>query len=123
MSADVVCLEGWHGWQVHCPFCGKPDDENSFCKHVLYVIGLGNFHYRSDRFCEAAGLPKDDGDPSLPWNAINSRGGARELASAVDLPNHVQFALNAVNDITYIGFACLEEELMVWGRKAQDPKS
>ena len=104
----VELYVGTAGVPIHCPFCGQPAllDTADPCDHVLYIIVEGAFYEASERFLEAAGLNKSytDEPDAIPWPEIHDRGGAHEIASRIEIRNHVQFALQTANDVIKVGF-------------------
>jgi len=108
---NVVELENWYCNSIHCPFCGpgvKEDTEE--CKHFLYLLVEGAFVSTSERFMALLTLPViDTSEPK--WDAKWNWTTKEILSNARDIiPHLVEFRLDAVSDIVYIGFSSLEEE-------------
>jgi len=125
-----VELEGWYGWPVHCPFCGasiggEQLNNGQMCRHLLYVAGLGCFHYLSERLAKAAGISSWED----PWafadtNIDRQLGGMdRFLAAAEVFPNSIRFRDCSPIDVGEVAFAAYSDELHVWGQKPRNPKS
>jgi hypothetical protein len=124
-NMQVVKLGGWYDWPVHCPFCGLPHDKDGDivgCRHLLYVFGLGQFFYRSKRFNTAVNLESyaDWGD-ELPTQVLQDLGGGEVICASIDFSNHIQFQIESPSDIGLVGFACIDEELVGWGREPISP--
>lgn len=120
----AVELTGWYAQPVHCPFCGEaiPPGDPEGCKHHLYLILEGEFHHLSDRFIAEMGLPNGLSD-ELPIRAVSDIETIDEcrLRARAVFANLVEFQIDAVSDVIYIGFANLETELVGWGREHMSP--
>ena len=122
---NEITLENWYDQPIHCPFCGEAPDPISEkrCKHLLYIIGDGNFYERSARFNELLGDTTTETDPAFGYIEKSRFGKPYEVATRIrtELPVHVEFQIVDPNDIFYIGFAALDEELCAWGHHHQSP--
>ncbi len=125
-----VTFEGWYGWPIHCPFCGAAVGVESInnaqaCRHLLYVAGLGCFHYLAERVAKAAGLTAWEDSWTLGDTSIDRKlGGMDRFHSAAEsFPNCVRFLDYSPMDVGEIAFAAYPEELHVWGQEPRDPRS
>jgi hypothetical protein len=74
----------------------SPDPATQACRHLLYVRGLGEYLYESQRF--------------------------RDIDQEVDdLPNVVCFENEGPSDIGETAFAPFDDELHLWGQEPQSP--
>jgi len=125
----AVTLEGWCGWSIHCPFCGAAVDVESInnaqaCRHLLYVAGLGCFHYLAERMGKAVGLAALEDPWTLCDTSIERKLGGMDRfhAAAESFPNSVRFLDYSPMDVGEIAFAAYPEELHVWGQEPRDPR-
>lgn len=125
--ANTVTLDAWYAQPVHCPFCGEaiaPVDGAS-CKHMLYIIGDGNFLYRSEQFDRLIGIVPGEGPcwPEFSTSEKNSLGNPHDVATRVreQLVASMEFEIRNPSDSTHIGYAALDEELCGWGIDHMSP--
>ena len=95
-----------YGTSIFCPFCGQKvsnteagesgEEWVSPCPHTLFVAHDEGFEYRSERFNNQLGLPKDNDDIELPEKGID---GLTDLAAA-DCPLAFLLFLSALAFLT-----------------------
>lgn len=120
---NIVTLGGWYDQPLHCPFCGQAVDEleGTICKHLLYSVVEGQFVFVSDRMAEVLKLSEDKfSDSGWDVRSLGTHEAVRSKLSDL-LPNWVEFQIDIISDTAYIGFACLEKELVGWGLVHQSP--
>lgn len=122
MKNVVITLQNWWAQPIHCPFCGTslaPSDHDS-CRHLLYIIGGGNFLYRSRRLNSAIGIQDsddpEDGEFTSKQIAVFGRPSVVIQKIGNKFTNLVVFDISSFTDGNIIGFAPLDEELCLFGR-------
>jgi hypothetical protein len=122
---NSITLDNWWAQPIHCPFCGaalQPNDD-SCCKHLLYIVCAGNFVLRSARFDAELGPVVLDFGPEFSLEERERIGPPHEVARKVldGLPNGIEIDLTTPTDGAFIGFAAYKEELCAFGKDPQSP--
>lgn len=117
---NTIYLENWNGQPIHCPFCGtalNPDSGSGVvdCRHWLYTQ-YAEFLERSDRYNVAIGFPPDDLEADIGSEAREIVERNRERFF-----NLVEYQIASVSDVTCVGFAPIDEELVYWGHREISP--
>lgn len=126
-TTNCVKFENWYDQPIHCPFCGHAQQPNidAQCKHFLYVILGGNFLDRSARFDKNL---QDLFGPSSGWPDFDLSD-KKKLGNPYDIANKVraqmspsiEYQIIDPCDISYVGFAALDEERCSFGREHRSP--
>lgn len=124
---NAIYLENWYGQPIHCPFCGQAMDPEAGdgvvdCRHWLYTR-YEDFLERSDRFNLVSGIPLEDHDAALSIEITEKFGNAWEIVEAnrEKFSNLVEYQIDTVSDVTWIGFAPIDAELVLFGHEAISP--